>query len=278
MIAFINQQFVEEDKACLQVSDLSIQRGYAAFDFFRTKNFIPLFLDDYLDRFFNSIALMHLQLTCTREELKAIIYELIKKNNLAESGVRMILTGGYSADGYQPAKPNLIITQQKIQLTTPEKFVAGMRIITHEYQRDLPEVKSINYLMGVWLQKKIKEQQAVDVLYHKHGIVSEFPRANVFIVDKNEKIITPSENILQGVTRRKMLELIEKKFVPEVRPLQIEEIINAAEIFMTSNTKRLLPITQLDDTIIGNGKAGRITALLNDAFIKMEDEFIASHS
>ena len=51
MIAFVNSQFLEEEKATLQVSDLSIQRGYAAFDFFRTKNYIPLFLDDYLDRF-----------------------------------------------------------------------------------------------------------------------------------------------------------------------------------------------------------------------------------
>ena len=276
MIAFLNNEFIEEEKATLQVSDLSIQRGYAAFDFFRTKNYIPLFLDDYLDRFFNSISLLHLQAMHTREQLKAIIYELIQKNKLAESGIRMTLTGGYSPDSYELAQPNLIVTQQKIQLTAPEKFMAGLKIITHEYQRDLPEAKSINYLVGVWLQQKVKERNAADVLYHQQGFVSELPRSNIFIVTHDKKIITPSVNILHGITRLKVLELAAGKYKVETRTLYIDEIKEAAEVFMTSTTKRLLPVSQVDDTVIGNGKAGSITTLLNQDFVKMEDAFIAS--
>lgn len=276
MIAFVINQFLEEEKATLQVSDLSIQRGYGAFDFFRTKNYIPLFLDDYLDRFFNSISLLCLQPLQTKRELKSIIQELIKKNKMPESGIRMILTGGYSPDSYEPAQPNLIITQQKIQFPASEKFESGLKIITHEYQRDLPEAKSINYLMGVWLLQKVKDQKAADVLYHHEGIVSEFPRANVFVVTRDEKIITPSKNILWGITRLKVLKLAAEKYKVETRTLHIDEIKDAAEVFMTSTTKRLLPVTQVDDTIIGNGKAGSITTLLNQDFIKMEDEFIAS--
>lgn len=276
MIGFVNNEFIEEDKATLQVSDLSIQRGYAAFDFFRTKNHIPLFLDDYLDRFFNSISLMHLQPTYTREQLKGIIRELMQKNQLSESGIRMTLTGGYSPDSYEPVQPNLIITEQKIQLITPGKFITGLKVITHEYLRDLPEAKSINYLMGVWLQRKVKEQKAADVLYHQKGIVSEFPRSNVFIVTQDKKIVTPAENILKGITRMKVLKIAAKRFTVETRELHVDEIKNAAEAFMTSTTKRLLPITQVDDIIIGNGKAGFITTSLNEDFIKMEDEYIAS--
>jgi D-alanine transaminase/branched-chain amino acid aminotransferase len=276
MIAFVNNQFLEEEKATLQVSDLSIQRGYAAFDFFRTKNYIPLFLDDYLDRFLHSISLLRLQPLQTREELKSIIHELIRKNQMSESGIRMILTGGYSPDSYEPVQPNLIITQQKILFPASEKYESGLKVITHEYQRDLPQAKSINYLMGVWLLQKVKDQKAADVLYHQEGIVSEFPRANVFVVTRDEKIITPSKNILGGITRLKVLKLAAEKYKVETRTLHIDEIKDAAEVFMTSTTKRLLPVTQVDDTIIGNGKAGSITTLLNQDFIKMEDEFIAS--
>ncbi len=276
MIVFVNNEFTEEDKATLQVSDLSIQRGYAAFDFFRTKNHIPLFLDDYLDRFFNSISLLYLQPTYNREQLKIIIQELLQKNQLSESGIRMTLTGGYSPDSYEPVQPNLIITEQKIQLITPEKFITGLKIITHEYLRDLPEAKSINYLMGVWLQQKVKEQKAADVLYHQKGIVSEFPRSNVFIVTQDKKIVTPAENILKGITRMKVLKIAAKRFTVETRELHVDEIKNATEVFMTSTTKRLLPITQVDDIIIGNGKAGTITTSLNEDFIKLEDEYIAS--
>jgi D-alanine transaminase/branched-chain amino acid aminotransferase len=275
MLAYINHQFIEEEKATLHVSDLAIQRGFGIFDFFRTRNFVPLFLEDYLDRFFYSAASLRLQPTHTREELTAIIYELIKRNNEPTSGIKMILTGGYSSDGYEPAvSPNLIILQQKLQESAADRFASGIKVITHEHQRELPAVKSINYLMGVWLQQKVKEQQAVDVLYYKNGIVSEFPRSNVFMITHDGKIVTPAENILHGITRKQLLQLAAKKYTVEVRTVTIDEIKTAAEVFMTSTTKRLLPIYQIDEAIIGSGKAGPITTLLKADFIAMEENLL----
>ena len=90
MIAYVNHTFIDEEKAVLQVGDLALQRGYAAFDFLRTKNGVPLFIDDYLDRFFNSAAELHLRPAQTKKEVKEIIHELIKRNKLHESGIRMI--------------------------------------------------------------------------------------------------------------------------------------------------------------------------------------------
>jgi branched-subunit amino acid aminotransferase/4-amino-4-deoxychorismate lyase len=63
----------------------------------------------------------------------------------------------------------------------------------------------------------------------------------------------------------------------ETRAVSLDEIKNAAEVFMTSTTKRILPVTQVDDTLIGHGKAGPVSTLLNEAFIRMEDQFIASY-
>lgn len=184
MIAFINNQFLEEIDAVLHVGDLALQRGYAAFDFLRSRNGIPLFVDDYLDRFFNSAILMRLQPQHSKEQMKAIIRELIERNGMPEAGIRMILTGGYSPDSYELSEPNLIILQHPLQMPSSEKFHHGIKVITYEYMRDLPLVKSINYLMGIWLQQQVREQGAQDVLYHLNGQVSEFPRANVFIVSK----------------------------------------------------------------------------------------------
>lgn len=277
MIAYVNNIFIEEEKATLQIGDLAIQRGYAAFDYFRIKNNYPLFLDDYLDRFFRSAFLMNLHPKQTRAEVREIIHELIGTNNNAESGMRMILTGGFSPDSFQPAVPNLIILQQNLKLPTDELFSSGIKVMTHEYQRDLPHLKSINYFMGIWLLQKLKEHSAADVLYHKDGIVSELPRANVMMVTKDEKIVTPRNNILPGITRMKLMELAVKKYKVEERDISISELINATEVFLTSTTKRILPIQQIDDTIIGIGKAGPITTLLNDSFITMENEITSSH-
>lgn len=276
MIAFIIGQFIKEENARLRLNDLSIQRGYAAFDFFRTRNYVPLFLDDYLARFYNSMEGMHLPAPYTKDELKNIIHELITKNDLPDAGVKLLITGGYAADGYELSTPNFIVTQHSIQLTDANKFSNGIKVITHEYLRELPRVKSINYLTGVWLQKEIKERNAADVLYHKHGMVSEFPRSNVFIIDKNDTLITPAEQVLPGITRKKLIEVAQNKLKVELRPVYLEEVKNATEVFMTSTTKRLLPITQIDETIIGNGKMGPITVLLNEAFLEMEEEYISS--
>jgi branched-chain amino acid aminotransferase len=275
MIAYVNHDFTAVEQATLRVGDLAIQRGYAAFDYFRVRNNFPLFLDDYIARFFNSAAFMHLNPLQSREEVKAIIGELMAENKLSESGIRMILTGGYSPDHYKPAAGNLVIIQEKLQLPSDEIFSSGVKVISHEYQRDLPQVKSINYFMGIWLQPKISEQKASDVLYHRQGIASELPRANIVMVTKDERIITPSENILYGITRMKLLELAAMNFVVEERKVTIKELKEAEELFMTSTTKRILPINQLDDFIIGKGKAGPITTKLNKAFIALEDAIIA---
>ena len=72
MPAYLNNQFIENDEARLHVSDLSIQRGYGIFDFFRTVNGIPLFMDDHLNRFYASAEAMHLSMRKSREELSSI--------------------------------------------------------------------------------------------------------------------------------------------------------------------------------------------------------------
>jgi D-alanine transaminase/branched-chain amino acid aminotransferase len=273
MLAYFNHKFIEEEKAVLPISDLSIQRGYGVFDFFRTVNYEPLFIDDYLDRFFNSAAGLHLQPNHSKEEIKKIINKLTNKNMVPESGIKLILTGGCSSDGYTVGtSPNLIITQHQIQPISRAIFNAGVKVITQEHQRELPHIKSINYLMGVWLQQKVKQQRAADVLYYKQGIVSEFPRANVFIVTNDNKIVTPSTNILHGITRKKVLELAAKNYKVVERNVKLMEIKNAAEVFMTSTTKRILPVKQVDDVIIGNGKAGPITTFLYQGFLQMEEQ------
>ncbi len=274
MIAFVNDRFIEEEKATIQVGDLSIQRGYAAFDFFRTVNKKPLFLNDHLDRFYDSASQLHIEPLHSKEELITIIQKLIHVNNIDTSGIRMILTGGYSDDGYSTANANLILTQKKIYLPTTEKFEAGVRIISYEYCRDLPKIKSTNYLMGVWLQQKLKENNADDVLYFKNGVISEFPRSNIFIITKEKKIVTPANDILHGITRKKLLDMLLANHTVEIRDISMDELKNADEIFMTSTTKRLLPVCKIDAIEIGNGKAGTVTTALCNEFMMMEENWL----
>lgn len=243
---FLNDDFVAEEKACLHFRDLSFQRGYGIFDFFRLQGNSPIFLEDHLDRFYFSAAGLRLPVPLQRQELKDCLSELIKKNNLPETGIRLSLTGGYSEDGFNIGSPNLLLSQHRFTPPTGEQIQNGIKLYTYPYQRSLPHIKSIDYLMAVWLQTKRIENGADDILYHQSGIISECPRSNFFLVTAEEKIVTPSENALAGITRKKVLELAKEHFPMEERPVSLTEIQNAKEAFITSTTKQILPVAAID--------------------------------
>lgn len=267
---YLNHEFLKEEKACLHVRDLSIQRGYGIFDFFKIIDNKPVFLEDHLNRFNHSAAQMQLRVTIKREEIISIIYSLIEKNNLSGSGIRITLTGGYSPDGYAMAEPNLIISQHVFPFTTKESFEKGIKLITYPHQRQLPQVKTIDYLMAIWLQSLIKEKGADDVLYHTNGVITECPRANFFIVTKEDKLVTPANNILKGITRMKVLALAADHFEVEEKQITIDDIQNAKEAFITSSTKRLLPVFQVDDYMIGEKGMNDVTSHLYKQLLALE--------
>lgn len=108
--------------------------------------------------------------------------------------------------------------------------------------------------MAVWLQPKRAEAGADDILYHYNGVISECPRSNFFVVTAENKIVTPAEGVLQGITRKKVLQLAGKHFDVEERAVALDELKTAKEAFITSTTKRILPVAQVDKTIFRDKK------------------------
>ncbi len=275
-IAYLNGEFLPLENAFLHVSDLAIQRGYGIFDFFKVQQGQPLFLPDYLNRFYASAMLMGLPVPVSEEELTSIIQALLQKNGQTEAGIKMILTGGYSENGYDPATPNFLITQHALTLPSEAQIATGIKVITHEYVRELAAAKTINYIVGIKLIQQVRAQNADDVLYHQAGVVSEFPRSNIFMVTEENTLVTPELNVLQGITRKNVLELAQGHYKTEVRPITLQELATAKEAFMTSTTKRLLPIVQVDNQIIGIGKPGTVTLSLLKKLVGLEEKYIAS--
>lgn len=272
MLAYLNGDILPLEKAQLHVSDLAIQRGYGIFDFFRVSEGIPLYLDDYLDRFYRSATTMGLEGVIDRPALKDVIARLIQQNGMAEAGMKLILTGGYSPDAYHPAKSNFLVSQHTLVLPSSTQVEEGIPIITYPYRREIADVKTINYIMGVWLLKRMKEANAADVLYHRDGLVSEFPRCNFFLVTRQGTLVTPANHILHGITRMRVLEVASRKHPAEVRDVRLEEVYDAAEAFLTSTTKGILPIVRADDRPIGTGRPGPVTLALRELLKQREKE------
>ncbi|MEP2772714.1 MAG: aminotransferase class IV [Fulvivirga sp.] len=278
MFCLVNGHLQQTKDAVLSINDLAIMRGYGIFDFFRLSDGVPLFIDDHLDRFYHASERVRLKIPFTKNELKEHLYTLFDKNQMRVAGIRMILTGGYTPNGYDPGQPNLVITQEPITFPPAYKYENGIKLITHEYLRDLPEVKTINYMTGIFLQDKVQREGAYDVVYYYNDQVLELTRSNIFIVDEHNKIITPKNNILLGITRKNLLRAAKDKVSIIERPIALKELYNAKEAFLTGTTKRVLPITQMDDRTIGNGKPGNVTRQMIELFEQYEREYVSSYS
>jgi len=268
MWSFLLNEYVLTQNARISVSDLSVQRGYGVFDFFRTHDGYPLYIEDHLVRLQQSASILRLTLPYKLDQINEIVMNLIQKNKLSSSGIRITITGGVSIDSYSISDPALIITEQKLEM--PEVMNTGLKLITYEHQRELPTVKSINYLTGVWLQESIQRAGADDVLYTSNGFALELPRSNYFIVSQNGHLITPALNMLEGITRKRILKIASGRIPVECRPVSVDEIFTASEMFICSTTKRISPVVKINGHKIGNGKPGQITNELFHALLSEE--------
>ncbi|SDD29868.1 branched-chain amino acid aminotransferase [Algoriphagus faecimaris] len=262
---FADGKIIATEAAALHPSDLGLIRGYGIFDFFRTVNYQPLFLEDYLDRFIRSAERTYIPLAYNREELRTIIHQLIQKNDLKEGGIRMVLSGGISENHFSPGEGKLFIFAESLSFPSEDKYQNGIKLLSLEYVRPVAEIKTTNYALAVWHSAGWKKQGAEDVLYYQGSYISESSRSNFFIV-KNGQLITPDSNILLGITRKNVIELAGGA---QIRPVTFQEIRDADEAFITSTTKVILPVTQIDDLKIGTGKPGPVTLGLLERFRAM---------
>jgi branched-chain amino acid aminotransferase len=253
----IDEALVAKEDAKISIYDLAVSRGYGIFDFFKTVDGKPIWLEDHLDRFYFSAAEMFMTVPVERATLKQRVQQLMDHNNLPNSGIRISLTGGYSEDGYSVQRPTLLIAQEPFTYNKTV-FENGLRIVTYEHQRQLPHIKTSDYLQAIRLQHYIKEKGAQDVLYCSATEVLECPRSNFFMVNEQNEIVTPSRNILKGITRKKILQL--PGFAIKERVIHPDELLGAKEAFITSTTKSVLPVLNIDGREIANGKAGSITS------------------
>lgn len=271
VFCFSNNQIQAIETAGVPVTDLLVQRGYGIFDFLRVAKDKPLFIDDHLDRFFNSATIMRLNIPQTRADIKNIVAELIEKNNMPYSGIRMIIAGGDAPDGYTIEQPHLMIIQAPLAEPTLTLPTASIQLASYNYQRQIPEVKTTDYLMAVWLQPWMKQQGADDILYHHDGLVRECPRSNFFILTKEKVLVTPSTNMLKGITRKNIIRVCAENGIPlEQRDLKLDEIKDAQEAFITSSTKRIVPVHQIDDIVFGQHDENSVAKIVYDLLVKLE--------
>jgi len=265
-LCYINNRFLPYTEAKIHVSDIGLQRGYGIFDYFVEMDGRIPFLEDYFDRFYTSAERLNMEVPLERKIMKEKIRYLLQQNKFGTSGIKLLLTGGYSEDLYSPSTPNFMILNLPV-LHRPGDFGEGVKLILLDYQRHIPEVKTTFYLPSIALFPELKEKGAVEVLYHHKGLISETTRANIFLV-KNGKLSTPSPGVLQGITRKYVLQVSRNLMPVQEREVKLEELWESEEVFITGTSKHVAPVVEVEGRAIGNGKPGAMTKAISEAYEK----------
>jgi branched-subunit amino acid aminotransferase/4-amino-4-deoxychorismate lyase len=235
----VNGKIITLHEAGVSLNDLGLTRGVGMFDFLRVEGHRPLYLDDHLARLQNGMKAMGFS---SIDHLSDGVHELLNANAWeGTSGLRILVTGGPSLS---LDDPQIVMTQERVTPPAEDDYYDGASLLLDEYQRELPEVKSTNYLHAVMLYKEMVKISACDILYHLNGNVTECARSNFFIV-KDGQLITSADHVLRGITRKQVLDIASDHVKILEKQVTLEDVLSSDEVFITSTIKRILPISRI---------------------------------
>jgi len=275
---FINGDILQQDRALIPIYDLGLLRGMGIFDFFRVLDGVAIFAEDHIERLQNSMHQMGLDVDYTANDWADKFKDLIKANNADRAGFRVVVTGGFSEDGYSiPDQKNVYMLLHLLPPNDPKQFAEGVSLITSDYRRDIPSVKTTIYVRSMQMQPRMKKEGAFEVLYHWNGEITECSRCNIFFIDREGQLITPDAGMLHGVTRKKIISIAKENNIPVVeRKVTLSELPEMAGSFLTATTKGVLPVVKIDNQVIGDGRVHPICVKLQDLFQEKIDQYIAA--
>lgn len=270
-IAYYNGKISRIDEMMIPMNDRSGFLGDGIYDATGVVNHIPLALDDHIDRFFNSAALVRIKMPVSKEELKSLLIELVNKVDDPTQFLYMQVTRGIG-----PRNHLFEFAGDKASLwvfSRPHVFsnvFADYKAITVEDTRFFHcNIKTIDLLPNVLAAQQAEEAGCQVAIFHRGERVTECAHSNVHILKDGKLITAPLDNlILPGITRKHIIAICEANGIPvEERPFTVEEMMSADEIFSSSASAITCRISEIDGKPVG-GKDGETFAVIRDAYQK----------
>ncbi|MDG2020355.1 MAG: branched-chain-amino-acid transaminase [Phycisphaerales bacterium] len=281
---WLDGKLVPREEAKVSVFDHGLLYGDGCFEGIRAYGGRILKLKTHLARMFESASLIHLVPAYDLEQIEDGIRETMEANGITDGYIRLVFTRGVGTLGLHPFRcptPGTFIIADKIQLYPEELYEEGMAVIVAKRPRipiDCldPRIKSLNYLNNILAKVEAIEAGVLEaIMLNTEGTVAECTGDNIFAV-KGDRIFTPatSTGILHGVTRRFVMREIAPACDLKVEEdvFELDQLLNADEVFLTGPAAEVIGVSKIDDTVIGNGKVGPVTAKLIREFRRRIEE------
>jgi len=278
LLIYIDGEYYPESEAKISVFDHGFLYGDGVFEGIRSYNGIVFKLREHVDRLYYSARAIMLSIPMTKDEMIEAVLETLRKNNLKDAYVRLVVTRGKGDLGLDPRKcpkPSvIIIAVPLLQLYDEEKREKGMSMVVAWVRRDsvdatTHEIKSLNYLNSILAKIEANNVGADEaIILDQHGLVSEATAENIFIV-KGNRIITPpaASGPLPGITANVVKEIAQSLGYEVIeKGITVAELYGADEAFVTGTAAEVMPIREVNKRRIGEGKMGPVTRKILEKF------------
>lgn len=273
-IVYVNGSYVSEEQGKISIFDRGFLFADGIYEVTAVVNARLVDYDAHMERLERSLREIRLDWPCSKEELKAMHLDMVKRNNLAEGWIYMQITRGSADRDFKfpkGVKPTLIAFTQAKKLVDNPDAVRGVSVITiPDIRWARRDIKSVMLLAPVLGKQAAHEAGAFEAWMVEDGKVTEGTSSNAYIV-KDGKVITRglSNNILAGCTRRALFRLAKEKGVTlEERAFTPDEAYAADEAFLTSASNFVMPIVEIDKKRVGGGQPGPVTRKLREMFLE----------
>ncbi len=294
MVMNVNGRICGEQDAVVPVLDHGFLYGEGVYEVVRTYGRRPFLFDRHLQRLRRSADMIHLDVPFSDAELDDRLHQTIGaffehsgNGSVADVYVRVLLTRGVGEISYDPAccpNASLVIIVKALVGLPAQVYERGVKVVISSIVRNHPQsinplIKSNNLLNNALAAQEAYRRGAFDaVLRNYRGEIAECSIANLFVV-QNGALLTPplDAGLLSGITRGFVLELCPTAGVAVAQQaLHDEDLLNAGESFLTSSTQEIVPIVQVDDRTIGDGRPGPVTKRLLEAYRQRVREITGS--
>ena len=280
--AFVDGGFVPIAEARIPILDWGFLRSDATYDVAHVWRGSFFRLEDHLDRFERSMKHLRLSPPYGRDEIRDILVECVRLSGLRDAYAEIICTRGIPRPGSRDPRECenrfYAFVVPFVWIADPERQERGLHAVIGTRQRIAPEsvdptVKNYHWLdLEVGLLEAYERGGETVILTDAHDNVVEGPGFNVFAV-LGGAISTPDHGVLQGITRRTVIELAAEHGIPiEARRLAADELRRADEVFLSSTAGGVVPVTTVDSEFVGDGEPGPVTLRLRDAYWQLHDD------
>jgi D-alanine transaminase len=273
--SYVNGRFVRHASASVHIEDRGYQFADGVYEVIAIAGGKFVDLELHLKRLDRSLGELRIDRPMGDRALTLVLDSLAKRNGIRDGSVYLQITRGVAPRDFPfpvDAVPQIVATARRVKPASPQALADGVKAITiPDLRWARCDIKSVALLPAAMGKQAAREAGAYEAWqYDRDGFVTEGTSSNAWIVTKDGELVTrpATHAILNGITRIVVIELAKAaglRFVE--RPFSVDEAHAAREAFVTSTTSYVMPITQIDDAIIGNGKPGSFSIQLREKYM-----------